>query len=162
MYICEHVLFVPLRAFYLGRSTRQTFAGRIILLGDDHDLGRRSWSWRRIMILADDHDPARPACSCWNSMILVENKEPAFRDHLGTPQDHLRATSGPFSAEFHNSFPSVSGPVWGQICIISERGTKKTHSLQVSWEKKVPNAIPKVGPRPPKLGANVPTALKMH
>ena len=41
-HIHEHVYFVPLRAFYLGRGTRPIFAGRIILLGDDHDLGRGS------------------------------------------------------------------------------------------------------------------------
>ena len=34
--------FVPLGAFYLWRSTRPTLAGRIILLENDHDLGRGS------------------------------------------------------------------------------------------------------------------------
>ena len=80
----EHVYVVPLGAFYLSRSTRPTFAGRIILLGDDHDPARGSWCWQRMMILADDHDPGRQACSCWNSMIFVENKEAPSRDHLGT------------------------------------------------------------------------------
>ena len=88
--IYEHVYFAPVKAFYLWKSTRPTFAGRIILLGDNHDLGRGSSSWQKMMILAEDHDLGRQACSCWNSMILVENKEPPFGGHLGTIFSQVR------------------------------------------------------------------------
>ena len=87
--------FLPVRAFYSWRSTRQTFAGRTISMGDDHVPGRGSRSWQRMMIFVDDHNVVRQACSCWNIIILAGNKEPPF-------PDHLRATSGPFLAGFQN------------------------------------------------------------
>ena len=40
--IYEHVYVVPEEVVYLYKSTRQIVAGRRMLLGEDHDLGRGS------------------------------------------------------------------------------------------------------------------------
>ena len=133
---------MPVEAFHLWRSTSQTFAGRIILLGNDHDPGRGSWSWQRIMTLAEDHDLGRQACSCWNNVwfgLRTKNRHSGTTSEL--PLDHFR----PNLKIDVQVFVDQSGvKIWPPGArIISERGTKKTHSYHVqsrqftAWAKTI-------------------------
>ena len=55
-----------------------------MILAEDDDLGRASWSWQKMTILAEDRDFGRTTCSCQNSLILLGNNEPPLRPHFGT------------------------------------------------------------------------------
>ena len=90
-----------------SKLLREGYHAKImVLLEEDHDLCRGSWSWQRMMILAEDDDPGRGWWSWQTIMILAEQHVPVrtawfwweTRNHhsgttSGPPRDQFRPTS---------------------------------------------------------------------
>ena len=91
-----------------------------MILAEDHDPGRGSWSWQRIKILADKHVFAG---ALW---FWLRTRNHHAQTTSGPPRDHFRPSSKINFQAFLDQFGvkvCPSGPH-----IISKRRTKKIHS----------------------------------
>ena len=136
---------MPLEALHLWRRTRQIFAGRTMLLAEDHGLGRGSWSWQRMMILAqddaEDEDAGRGSWSWQRVMLLAEKHVPTgtTRSCWKTMNHRSKTTLGPPPDHFRQNpkmnFPSFVG--WFGINLVTGSWV-----IQKSWcGCKMPAAI---------------------